>query len=231
MSQNTDNAYALIMQALQEKSSVKQDVYQLTEERFADLKKVLSELAIHLSQGISRFDKRLQATFIDKGQFEAQLNVAGDVIIFQMHTNVFLFDSENPLWRSSYLKEDPSRAYCGIIHVFNFLADSFKYNRMTDLGYLVARIFVNRENHFMVQGKRQLGFLYNDFINASLTRENLLAVVQSAVLYTLNFDLYTPPYDMVKEVSVMEMREMSENMQVRTGKRLGFKFQADNDEL
>ena len=39
-----------------------------------------------------------------------------------------------------------------------------------DLGYLIGRIFINHENHFMVQGKRQLGFLYNDFINQLLIK-------------------------------------------------------------
>ncbi|MFZ5553023.1 MAG: hypothetical protein ACOZCO_07900 [Bacteroidota bacterium] len=225
------SAQQLIVNALKEKSSVKQDVYQLTLERFDELKKVLSDTADFLSKEGQKIDKRIKISYADRGEFEAQLNVAGDVLIFQMHTNVFLFDSENQLWRSSYLKEDSARGFCGIINVFNFLADSFRYNRINDVGYLIARVFVNKENHFMVQGKRQLGFLYNDFINSDLSREQLNAIVQSIVLYAINFDLFTPPYDTIKEVSVLEMKELSDNMQIKTGKRLGFKFQADSDEF
>lgn len=221
----------LILTSLREKSSVKQDVYFLAKQRFAELKKVLQEFAQTIGREANQFDDRLKVVFTDKGEFEAQLQVAGDVLVFHLHTNVFLFDSDSTLWKTSYLKDDPTRGYCGIIHVFNFLADSFKYNRVNDVGYMVARIFVNRENHFMVQGKRQLGFLYNDFVNSDLTPERLMAIAQSIVLYTIDFDLFTPPYDMIKEVSVMEIKELSDTLQMKTGKRLGFKFQADSDEF
>ncbi|MBX7093347.1 MAG: hypothetical protein K1X56_01400 [Flavobacteriales bacterium] len=231
MNEDLKHANDLILSSLKEKSSVKQDVYALTKQRFADLKRVLQEFSDAIGKEAHRIDERLKVNFIDKGEFECQLQVAGDVLVFHMHTNVFMFDSESNLWKTSYLKDDSSRAYCGIINVFNFLADSFRYNRMNDLGYLVARIFVNRENHFLVQGKRQLGFLYNDFISSDLTYEKLMAVVQSIVLYAIDFDLFTPPYDLVKEVSVMEIREMSDMMQIKTGKRLGFKFQADSDDF
>jgi hypothetical protein len=101
---------------------------------------------------------------------------------------------------------------------------------VNDLGYLIARIFINSENHFMVQGKRQLGFLYNDMQNSIIDRDQMKAIIQSAVLYALDFDLLVPPYDVVKEVSVSEMQAVSQGLKVGTGKRLGFKFSADSSE-
>ena len=138
----------------------------------------------------------------ETGEYEAKVRVAGDLLIFQMHTNVFKFDRENSLWKTSYLSENENRGYCGIINIYNFLNDSFKYNRSNDLGYLVGRIFVNFENHFMVEGKRQLGFLYNDFINNVLDKDQLKSIIQSAIIYSLDFDLLVPNYDLIKEVSV-----------------------------
>ena len=228
---DTKETNDLILQLLREKSIHKQDVYANTLLRFNELKSNLNSLAKELSAVISKEDKRIHIQYLEKGEFECQFQLAGDLLVFNMHTNVFLFDNDHPLWKSSYLKEDSSRGYCGIINVFNFLADSLKYNRMNDVGYLVARIFVNKENHFIVQGKRQLGFLYNDFINSELDSTQLKAIAQSLLLYTLDFDLYTPPYELVKEVSVMEIKELSDNMQIKTGKRLGFKFQADSDDI
>lgn len=228
---DTKETNDLILQLLREKSIHKQDVYANTLLRFNELKINLNSLAKELSAVISKEDKRIHIQYLEKGEFECQFQLAGDLLVFNMHTNVFLFDNDHPLWKSSYLKEDSSRGYCGIINVFNFLADSLKYNRMNDVGYLVARIFVNKENHFIVQGKRQLGFLYNDFINSELNSAQLKAIAQSLLLYTLDFDLYTPPYELVKEVSVMEIKELSDNMQIKTGKRLGFKFQADSDDI
>ena len=113
----------------------------------------------------------------------------------------------------------------------NFLNDSFKYNRVHDLGYLIGRIFINHENHFMVQGKRQLGFLYNDFIHSTVDKDKLKSIVQSAILYSLDFDLLVPSYDLVKEVTVDQVREVSDTLKLRTGKRLGFVFEKNNDEV
>ena len=169
---------------------------------------MLKEIGDDLSDRMSNLDDRVIIEYKDSGEFEAQLRVAGDLMIFQMHSNVFKFNLENSLWKSSYLSENPNRGYCGLINVYNFLNDSFKYNRSNDLGYLIGRLFINHENHFMVQGKRQLGFLYNDFINAVIDKEKLKSIVQSAILYSLDFDLLVPSYDLVNQVSVNQVKQV-----------------------
>lgn len=221
----------LIKKVLLEKAALKQDVFARTSKHFEELKSILQEMSVYFNKEVSQQDNRIKISFVDKGQFEAIAYYAGDALVFVQHTNIFQFDSDNSLWKTQYLKEDPDRAYCGIINVYNFLADSFRYNRQNDVGYLIARIFVNKEGHFMVQGKRQMGFLYNDFINSVLDREKLMAVAQSIILYAIDFDLFTPPYEQVQEVTLGEMQAMSDMLQVKTGKRMGFKFQADNDEI
>jgi len=219
----------LIQQLLREKASMKQDVYQKTVNAFLDLKKVVREVAHELRPMASAIDKRLIVEYKDKGEFEVELRVAGDVLIFHMHTNVFEFDTSHQMWRTSYVKEVPTRSFCGMINIYNFLADSFKYNRSNDLGYLIARIFMNNDQHYFVEGKRQLGFLYNDFTNSILDKEELKKIVESSIVYCLNFDLFTPPFEEMKVVSVGQTLEESSMMQIKTGKRLGFRFQADTD--
>ena len=102
---------------------------------------------------------------------------------------------------------------------------------MNDSGYMIGRVFVNAENHFMVEGKRQMGFLYNDIINSVIDKDKMKAIIQSAVLYTLDFDLFIPPYDKVKEVSVFEIQQLSDKLKLKTAKRLGFQFTADSDSI
>jgi hypothetical protein len=148
-----------------------------------------------------------------------------------MHTNIFEFDRSHQVWKSSYIKEDHGRSFCGLINIYNFLNDSFKYSRVNDLGYVIGRIFINKENHYFVEGKRQLGFLYNDFVHSTVDDAALKAVLESTILYCLNFDLFTPPFDAIKEISVLDMQSASDSMQIKTGKRLGFRFQADSDEI
>lgn len=221
----------LVMSALRVKSCMKQDVYHSTMEMFAQLKEVLQELATDLDTEVQAHDKRLSVAYVDKGTTACELKVAGDVIIFHMHTNVFRLDQSHSLWKTSYLEDDELRGYFGVVNMYNFLSDSFKYNRERDLGYLVARLFLNRDKHFFVQGKRQLGFLYDDLAGNVIDRARLKDVLYSAIIYVLEFDLLAPPYDQVNQVTVSEMNELSANLQISTGKRLGFRFQSDGGEM
>ena len=220
----------LILKTIREKSGCKREVFEITKQTFKGIQEVLHEKCKEMS-GELKDQKSIRFEFKEKGQHEAHLAIAGDRLIFHMHTNVFKIDPSNALWNSSYLKEDELRGYCGVINIYNFLNDSFTYNRIYDSGYLIARIFVNRENHFFVQGKRQLGFLYNNFTEAKLDKEAISDVLDSAILYTLDFDLFTPPYARVQEVTVNEIQSISNSLSIKTGKRLGFKFQADTDEI
>jgi hypothetical protein len=173
-------------------------------------------------------DKRVKLEYRDRGKFEAEIRVAGDILIFSMHTNVFEFDRDHSIWKLSYVQENRLNSYCGVINVYNFLTDSFKYNRLDDLGYLIGRMFINRDNHYFVEGKRQMGFLYNNFGLATIDRESVRKIIETAILYALEFDLLVPPYDMVKIASVAQMNSKIESSKIQTGKRLGFKFNSDD---
>jgi len=223
------STYETIIQILKEKSSMKQDVYENTLLAFNTMKKTGFDIVSELKNNELLTDKRVIVDYRERGDFEFELRISGDLLIFSMHTNIFDFSKDHLMWRSSYLKEDANRSYCGLINVYNFLNDSFKYNRTYDLGYLIGRIFVNKENHYFLEGKRQLGFLHNDFVHENIDEKSIRAILESIILYCLNFDLYSPPFDSLKEISVSEMQTVNENMQIKTGKRLGFRFQADDD--
>ncbi len=218
----------LIIETLEEKTVLKQQVYQNTLKAFADLKKELALLSNFMSKQLgSKGDVLLK----DNGAFEMEFHFGGEVLICSMHTDVFNFDDSHIIHQSNYVKQVSSRSYCGVIKVYNFLSDSFKYNRNNDLGYLIARIFINSDNHYFVEGKRQLGFLYNDFENSIMDEAAMKAIMQSCILYAVEFDLLVPPFDEVKEITVYQKIEQMGNAAVKTGKRLGFQFQADNDQV
>jgi hypothetical protein len=221
----------LILKLLKEKTGVQLDVREKTIEIFKLMKVVLAEVAQQIAKQVASFDKRIVVQYKEKSEFEVNLTIAEDVLVFYMQSNVFTFDRAHPVWQASYLKNNEGNGYCGSISIYNFLSDSFKYSRTEDLGYLIARIFVNHESHFFVEGKRQLGFLYNNFSTAVLDKAAIHDIINSAILYTLDFSLYAPPFDNVKEVSVSVMEEESNKMQFQTGKRLGFRFNADNDQI
>src|ERR1051326_8831859 len=110
-------ARELILKLLEEKSTLKQDVYQNMLARFSEFKQVLRQAALELSEHMQKVDKRVTVAYKDRGEFESELQVAGDVLIFHMHTNVFEFDKTHPLWKTSYVKDAPDRSYCGMIEI------------------------------------------------------------------------------------------------------------------
>jgi hypothetical protein len=162
------------------------------------------------------------------GMFDAQLKVSGDLLFFHMHSNVFEFDRGHGIWKTSYIQSDQSASYCGIINIFNFLADSVKYKRLEDLGYLIGRIFINKDMHYFVEGKRQLGYYYNNFGKDIIEKNALQNIITLAMQYALEFDLLVPPYDAVKMVTVDVISQKIQFAKQKTGKRLGFQFNADD---
>ena len=226
-----DNAKKLILDTLKTKACLKQDVFKKTIAIFQEFKTEAEKLSNELESEMNKVDKDVAIEFIDKTEYEFHIKFGGDILVFYMHTNIFDFEKSHSIHNSSYVKEDELRAYCGMINVYNFLADSFKYNRLNDVGYLVARLFLNQDLHYFVEGKRQLGFLYNDFVNEVIDNEKIRKIIESSILYSMDFDLLTPHYDTMKVVSVNEVNEVTSAMSIKTGKRLGFKFQADNDNI
>jgi hypothetical protein len=217
-----------ILTALEMKSLIKQKVYDQTVESFNLLKEVLQEITEEYNKELNIKDPRVNFEYKERGEFEAQLKVAGDILIFTMHSNIFEFDRDHNVWKLNYIKDNAIYSFCGMINVYNFLADSFKYNRLDDLGYLVTRIFVNVEKHFFVEGKRQQEYLYNNFGKLILTKETIKDIILQIIIYAIEFDLLVPPYDNIKIASVAQLNERLEFAKMKTGKRLGFKFNSDD---
>ena len=213
-----------IINKLTKKSATKQEVYRVCKSFFDMLKEVVSELSEELSNDVSPIDKHVEINYIEKGEFEIELKFSGDTLIFHMHTNTFYFDKSHQIWNSSYVKEDEYKAYCGVINVYNFLSDSFKYNRTNDLGYMIGRLFINKEKHFFTEGNGRMNFLYNNFQNDILDKPILKNIVHELMLYAIDFELVTPPFKDVQVVSLHEINQMSQNMKLKTAKKLGFKF-------
>ena len=217
-----------ILEGFNEKSQIKLKVFNQTMEVFDHLKEILNEMSNDLNDLIDSNDRKLKLEYRDRGKFEAELKFADDVLIFSMYSDVFLFDRDHPVWKVDYAKEDVRNGYCGVISVYNFLSDSLKYNRVEDLGYLVARVFVNKDKFFLAEGKRQQDNTVSSFGKKMLAREELVNIVESAILYTLSFDLLVPPFDLVKVASVEQINDKIESAKLQTGKRMGYKYNSDD---
>lgn len=218
-----------IISTIVNKSTLKQQTFDNTFSTFQELKDVLFEIASELDDDLDgRLDKRVRIEYRDRGKFEAQLQIASDLLIFQMHTDIFEFDSNHIIWQNEYVQAERDNSYCGVINIYNFLSDSFKFNRNADEGYLIGRIFINREKCFFVEGKRQTLVRPMAFGQNKITREALIAIMESAINYAINFDLLMPPYEENKRVTVDQFNTKMDNSKFITGKRLGYDFNVDD---
>ncbi len=217
-----------IIATLKEKSILKEKVYDNTYNSFLIVKEILKNLAKEVNNNLTGLDPRIRLEYADRSAFDAQMKVAGDILFFSMHSNIFQFDREHPAWKTAYIQKNKYNAYSGIINIYNFLFDSFKYSRLDDLGYLIARIFINHENQYFVEGKRQMGMLFTNYGNEEISRESLQVIIETAIQYALEFDLLVPPYDTVKIATVGQAESKIQHSKLITGKRLGFQFNSDD---
>jgi len=227
MSELDEKKQAIIV-TLKEKSVLKQKVYDNTFESFCLVKEILKSFSRESNVSLAGIDSRIRLEYTDRSNFDAQLKVAGDILLFSMHSNIFQFDREHPAWKTAYIQKNKYNAYSGIINIYNFLADSFKYSRLDDLGYLIARIFINHEKQYFVEGKRQMGMLFTNYGNEEISRQSLQIIIATAIQYSLEFDLLVPPYDTVKIATVGQAEAKIQHSRVITGKRLGFQFNSDD---
>lgn len=224
------DTHQLILNTIEEKHGLKKQIYSNTLQAFNFLKASMREFTERYTSDLQRSNPEASIEFNDRGTYEAELQVAGDMIVFNMHTNIFGFYQPHAIYATDYVNNDLSRANCGIIHIYNFLHDSFKYDRVNDLGYLIGRIFINKDNHYFIEGKRQLGLLYNDFENAIMSQKEAHRILDSTVLFSLDFDLLVPEYEDVAVITVGEMKENINSSKTKTAKRLGFYFSPDSSD-
>ncbi len=220
-----ENGKELVLGMLREKATLKKKLCAHTHGHFARFKSILKAMEVDYTAELSKLNDPPRFLVSDNGEYEAQISFGGDTLFFTMHSNVFTFEPTHPIYQTEYVREDPNRAFCGMIQIHNFLYDSIRQQRPLDVGYLIARIFINSEGHFFVEGKRQLGFLYNDFATAELNNVYIQAIIESAMIYAIDLDLLVPPYEQVQTMSVQQKLTQQNNGAFSTDKRMGFKFQ------
>lgn len=217
-----------ILSTLTHKITLKQRVIDNTTAVFDELKETLHELATEIDEELDeKIDKRIRIEYRDRGKFEAQVQFADDILIFTMHTDIFQFSTGHSIWKNPYA-HNKDNTYCGIISIYNFLTDSFRFNRATDEGYMIGRIFINHEMQYFVEGKRQSSLRSDRFGTRQIDRAALTEIVETALNYSLGFDLLVPPFDSSRKVSVDQFNTRNENSKLQTGKRLGYDFLCDD---
>ena len=185
-------------------------------------KEAIKEVVSELNKELSKQSHEAVEFYI--GSSHIELYFGTDVIVINFQNNVYEIDKSHSIWSHSYIQDNPLNAFVGIIPIYNFMRSSYKNNDSEDLGYLIARIFVNQEKHYFVEGKRQLGFLYNDFSANKISKNDFKNIIQSAILYCLDFEMLVPPYEDVSIISIEQLKQMINKSKSQNAKRMGFQF-------
>ena len=66
------------------------------------------------------------------------------------------------------------------------------------------------------------------FGKSDIDRGALVAIVETAIYYAINFDLLMPPYENNKRVTLDQFNTKMDNSKFVTGKRMGYDFNVDD---
>ncbi len=219
-----------IAKMLHDKCSAKQVAFKNLEKAFGLLYKesqhVIQTISGHLMEGT---DPDVRVGVFEVNENEFHVKIAGDLLVFILHTNIVTLDPEHGLNKSPYVMENPSRKYLGQINVYNFMADTFKYNRLNDAGYLLARFFVNADNHFLVEADGQLGFNFNDISDREVNESDISIFIQLLIVKAIETDLVTPPFPSIRLITLNEKVGLTSSLGM--GQKIGFQMSYDRDQL
>ena len=212
----------LIAAGLREKSSAKQAIYRATQAAFSLLRQVSQELCLELTQKVTAdSDYSVKIEYQSVNEMEFHIRFSGDLLVFVMHSNIVTFPDDFEPLTTPYVEADFRRRFFGHIMAYNFMADSIRYQRLNDPGYLLGRLLINIDSHYFLEGVEQLELPGPDMSASVITAEALRLFVESAMIAAVNNDLIAPPLPEIQRISV---KQKLENQQVSRGSKVGFNF-------
>lgn len=211
-----------IKQLLESKSAAKQKTYKHLLAAFSDLSTESQRIVKELKKRTHPDDKDVTIEFNAVNEHEFHVKLAGDLLIFVLHTNIVTFDSEHFIMKDPYVNLQEVNRYFGQINIYNFMSDSLKYNRINDPGYLLARLMINHENRFFVEGEGQLALLYNTISKEPVNKESLDALVKMSLAIAIENDLMAMPYPQVKFITLYQKLEHTPDL--GGGQKIGFRM-------
>ena len=213
-----------IVNGLHHKSKTKQAIFRNTVKAFEKLKVIAQELVAELTERVTRHDADVVIEYRSVSEHEFQIKFSGDLLVFVMHTNVITFPDDYEIMRNDYVDEDFRRRFFGHIMAYNFMADTIKYNRLDDPGYLIGRMLINIENHYCIEGVKQLDLPQERISNIAknvLSDKVLRIIIESAMVAAVNNDLMGQD---VSDIERITLKQKLENTHLTKPRKLGFQI-------
>ena len=219
----------LLFQVLDANVRVKLELYNKAIEWFKQWQEINRQISEDIKKDLlDKGLKNIRVIFQTEGTFEHRLTVGSDTLVFVLHSNIFKLNPDSSYARTDYVREDPTRAYGALVYIYNFLYDTLYYFRLNDVGVLVGRVFVNKDGKFFVEGQRQMGFLYTNWLENQLTAEAMRNITYSALLTALAIELKIPPYAAEQSITLQQFIAQSGMRAIKTARPPGFHLPDEN---
>lgn len=225
---STQDLLVYLKDLLESKSDAKQRTYKHLLSAFQILKEE-SKITCEALKKLARpGDPDVTIEFKEINEHEFSVKLAGDLLIFVLHTNVVTFDAEHPVMKDSYVLQNEVNRYFGQINIYNFMSDSLKFNRINDPGYLLARIMINHENRFFVEGEGPMAIAQDKISENEISALQLQTLVKLSLAIAIENDLMAPPYTDVKFITLYQKLEHTPAL--GAGQKIGFKMSYDKQQ-
>lgn len=219
---NIQDPLEYIHHLLESKSSAKQITYKNLIAAFTLLAKESKRIVDELKKKPDPVEEDVTVDFEQINEHEFQVKLAGDLLVFVLHTNVVTFEEQHAVMKSAYIREKEVNRYFGQIMIYNFMSDSVKFNRVNDPGYLLARILINHEKHFLVEGDGPLGQVFNNLTEKTISEEDLNLIVKLSLTAAIENDLMAPPFPQVRFITLYQ--KMEKTQELGAGQKIGFRM-------
>jgi hypothetical protein len=210
-----------IKDMLENKSTAKQTTYKNILSAYAVLAQESQNMVNELSRRAHPGDKDVTVAFTEESEREFQVKLAGDLVIFVLGTNIVTFEDNHAIMNEGYIKEKEVNRYFGQIMIYDFMSDSLKYNRTNDPGYLLARLLINHENRYFIEGEKQLATC-NKISLKPITEGDLKDLVKTALVMAIENDLMALPYQQVKSITLSQ--KLDHTPEFCGTKKIGFRM-------
>jgi hypothetical protein len=214
-----------IKNLLEGKSIAKQATYRFVVDAFAVLSNEAKRVVDELTRRVHPDDKDVTVEYNMISEHEFDVKLAGDMLIFVMHTNIVTFEDTHAIMKEEYITQNEVNRYFGQIMIYNFMADSLKFNRTNDPGYLLARLMINHDNRFFIEGEKELSE-FNKISDDPISEEVLLKIVKIVLRMAIENDLIAPPFMDVKSITLHQKR--AHTPQLGGGQKIGFRMSYEN---
>jgi len=207
---------------LEYKSTAKQITYKKLLTAFDILAKESKRIITELKKKVKPGDSDVTLDFRKINAHEFQMKAAADMVIFVLHTNIVTFDDAHEIMKDPYIRAAELNRYFGQIMIYNFMSDSLEFNRLNDPGYLLARLLINHEGRYIIEGEGKLGVVFSHISDSPITEADLIILVKLALTLAIENDLTALPYPQVKFITLNQKLEKTQEL--GAGSKIGFRM-------